>query len=317
MSARRMVSSLKDHLRFGSFNRRFAACHCRVFEKEMNALKTAWKTWIAFCVLAAFCANHAHAQSYERVVIPAQNQQIDAAVYRPDGPGPFPVVIALHGCGGLWNKFGKPSARHADWGERLSRQGFLVVLPDSFSSRGLGSQCGVSDRKVRASRERVSDANLVKAWAQQRSDVKPRSVSLIGWSNGGSTVLSAMRSDRAAKDELPDFAAAIAFYPGCRSSYESASYRLRLPMTILMGADDDWTPPGPCEGLVMAARARGEPMNITLYPGAVHDFDHPNLELRERTGLAFTAGGEGKARAGTDPEARADALLRVPNLLAR
>ena len=88
-------------------------------------------------------------------------------------------------------------------------------------------------------------------------------------------------------------------------------------MTILMGADDDWTPPGPCEGLVTAARARSEPMNIVLYPGAVHDFDHPSLELRERSGLAFTAGTEGKAKVGTNPEARADALVRVPQLLAR
>ena len=45
--------------------------------------------------------------------------------------------------------------------------------------------------------------------------------------------------------------------------------------------------------------------------------DHPSLELRERSGLAFTAGTEGKAKVGTNPEARADALVRVPQLLAR
>lgn len=257
------------------------------------------------------------AMAYERITIPAAALKIDAAVYRPEGAGPFPAVIALHGCGGLWNKLGQPSARHADWGERLSKMGFLVVLPDSFSSRGLGSQCGVADRTVRASKERVQDAYAVKAWLQRRDDVKSTAVSLLGWSNGGSTVLSAMRKDKAAGDGLPDFGAAVAFYPGCRASYESGTYRLRLPLTILIGAEDDWTPPGPCEGLVLAARARGEAMDIVVYPGAVHDFDHPKLELRERTGLAFTAGNEGKARVGTDPQARADALDRVPRLLAR
>jgi dienelactone hydrolase len=272
---------------------------------------------VVAALLSLAAASCAWADGYERIVIPASGLNLDAALYRPDGPGPFPVVIALHGCGGLWNKSGKPSARHADWGERLAQQGFMVILPDSFSSRGLGSQCGVSARSVRASRERVMDAYAVKAWAQARPDVKPHAVSLMGWSNGASTVLSAMRKDRAGEGNQPDFAAAVAFYPGCRSSYESSTYRLRVPMTILMGADDDWTPPGPCEGLVAAARARGEPMSVVLYPGAVHDFDHPNLELRERTGLAFTASGEGKARAGTDPQARADALQRVPQLLAR
>jgi dienelactone hydrolase len=255
---------------------------------------------------------------YERVKIPGdEGVTLDGVIYRPAGPGPFPAVVALHGCGGLWNRHGAPSARHADWGERLAAQGFLVVLPDSFSSRGLGSQCGVTERSVRASRERVSDAHAVRRWLQARADVKPAAISLMGWSNGGSTVLGAMRADRAVADGRPDFAGAVAFYPGCRAAFENPKYRLRRPLLILMGSEDDWTPLGPCEGLVTAARGRGEPADIVVYPGAVHDFDHPSLRHRQREGLAFSAGGDGKARVGTDPEARADALARVPRFLAR
>jgi dienelactone hydrolase len=254
---------------------------------------------------------------FERVTIPGADSGLDGVLYRPDGPGPFPAVIALHGCGGLFNKQGLPSARHADWGQRLAAQGFMVLLPDSFGSRGLGSQCGVVDRSVRASRERVADAHAARRWLQSRPDVKPAAISLLGWSNGGSAVLTAMRADKALADGKPDFAGAVAFYPGCRASYESASYRLRRPLLILMGSDDDWTPLGPCEGLVTAARARSEPADIVVYQGAVHDFDHPNLSIRQRDGLAFSAGGEGKARVGTDPDARADALVRVPKFLAR
>ncbi len=210
---------------------------------------------LAACTVAgaliALGAGHAQAapnEMFERVTIPGEGISISAALYRPEGPGPFPAVIALHGCGGLWNKHGVPSARHADWAERLSAKGFLVVLPDSFGSRGLGSQCGVTDRTVRASRERVSDANQVRHWLQMRPDVKPAAVSLLGWSNGGSTVLSALRADKGIADGKPDFAGAVAFYPGCRAAYESASYRLRRPLLILMGSEDDWTPLGPCEG---------------------------------------------------------------------
>ncbi|MGL4727295.1 MAG: dienelactone hydrolase family protein [Bosea sp. (in: a-proteobacteria)] len=254
---------------------------------------------------------------FERVTLPVEGGALHGVLYRPDGPGPFPAVIALHGCGGLFNKQDLPSARHADWGRRLAAQGFMVLLPDSFGSRGLGSQCGVTDRTVRASKERVGDAHAARRWLQARSDVKAAAISLLGWSNGGSTVLTAMRADKALADGQPDFAGAVAFYPGCRGSYESASYRVRRPLLILMGSEDDWTPLGPCEGLVTAARARGEPAEIVVYKGAVHDFDHPNLTPRERDGLAFSAGGEGKARVGTDPEARADALVRVPKFLAR
>ncbi len=282
---------------------------------------------LALALAGALCLGNAMAQApaqetppqlpFERVEIPLADVSIKAALYRPEGPGPFPAVIALHGCGGLWNKAGQPSVRHADWGERLARQGFIVVMPDSFGSRGLGSQCGVTDRQVRASKERVSDVYGVKAWLQKRFDVKTEAVSLLGWSNGATTVLTAMRADKKANDGLPDLAAAVAFYPGCRASYESASYRLRMPLLILMGSEDDWTPLGPCEGLVTASRGRGEPMDIQVYPGAVHDFDHPSLEMREREGLAFSASGTGKARVGTDPEARADAMVRVPKFLAR
>ena len=54
-----------------------------------------------------------------------------------------------------------------------------------------------------------------------------------------------------------------------------------------------------------------------LYPGAYHDFDHPNLPVRTHKGLAYTGDGRGVAHTGTDPAARADALLRVPAFLAR
>ncbi len=251
------------------------------------------------------------------VSIQAEDVQLMAALYQPQGAGPHPAVIALHGCGGLLNALGLPSARHADWGERLAREGFLVIMPDSFRSRWLGSQCGISDRAVRPGRERVADVLAAKTWLQARGDVKPGSISLLGWSNGGSTVLAAVRTDRKPADGAPDLARAVAFYPGCRSQSESSSFRARLPLLILMGEADDWTPPAPCRLLAASAAARGEAVDIKLYPGAFHDFDHPRRPLVQRDALAFTATGSGRATVGTNPEARADAIERVPAFLAR
>ncbi len=275
------------------------------------------------CVVLAVQGPAAHADdmitrpAFERVTIPVGDAVLNGALYVPAGPGPFPAVIALHGCGGLYNSSGLPSARHADWGQRLRQQGFLVLMPDSFGSRGLGSQCGVQERKIRASKERVIDAIAAKEWLQQRGDVKVASISLLGWSNGGSVVLAAVRSDRRGATTQPDFAKAVAFYPGCRIHYENPNWRTRIPLLVLMGAADDWTPPGPCSGLIDAAQTRGEDARIILYNGAFHDFDHPSLKIREREGLAFTANGTGKASVGTDPAAREDALVRVPAFLAR
>ncbi|MCX7340872.1 MAG: dienelactone hydrolase family protein [Hyphomicrobiales bacterium] len=253
----------------------------------------------------------------EMVRVPAEDVELAAALYRPQGPGPHPAVIALHGCGGLFNSAGLPSARHADWGQRLAAKGFLVLMPDSFRSRGLGSQCGTANRSVRAGRERVADVLAAKTWLQARSEVKPNAVSLLGWSNGGSTVLAAIRKDRRPADLSPDIARAVAFYPGCRGQAESAGFKARLPLLILMGEADDWTPAAPCKTLVEAANARGEAVAIKLYPDAFHDFDHPGRPLTQRNDLAFSANGSGMAHAGTNPAARADALERVPAFLAR
>ena len=114
-----------------------------------------------------------------------------------------------------------------------------------------------------------------------------------------------------------DFARAIAFYPGCRTPLEGDRWKTRLPLLVLIGAADDWTPAQPCLDLIAQAKAAGEPADIVAYPGAYHDFDHPDLPVHIVEGLAFTGSGTGTAHTGTNPAARADAIQRVDAFLAR
>ena len=195
----------------------------------------------AAVTLSSLLGGAALAGGYERVRLPTYDGDLNAVLYRPQGPGPFPAVVALHGCGGLFRDSGKLSLRHSDWGERLAAEGYLVLMPDSYGSRRLGSQCGIKEVTVRASRERVADAAAARHWLQMRSDVRPERIALLGWSGGGSTVLAAVRKDRRPADEQPDFARAIAFYPGCRVQSESASFMARLPLPMLIGDAADWT----------------------------------------------------------------------------
>ncbi len=238
-------------------------------------------------------------------------------LYEPEGKGPFPAVVALHGCSGLINEKGLPSPRHADWGQRLAAQGFVVLFPDSYTSRGLGPQCRVSDRDVSPSRDRPEDANAALAYLETRPDVKPTAISLLGWSNGGSSVLYSVEPKHASKKVADDFAKAIAFYPGCRVPLETGKWTSRLPLLILIGEADDWTAAAPCSALAAAAKAAGESVEIVTYPGAYHDFDAPDLPIHTQSGLAFTSSGTGVAHTGTNPAARADAQIRVPAFLAQ
>lgn len=236
-------------------------------------------------------------------------EMLRGELYRPRGHGPFPAVIALHGCGGLYGRDGALRPRDADWGERLAGRGYLVLLPDSFGSRELGSQCREAARAVRPGRERTDDAFAAKAYLQGRPDVRPGAVSLLGWSNGGSTALYAAAA-RPPHDGRPGFARVAAFYPGCRAPAERGLVP-RPPLLVLVGGADDWTGAAPCERYVDAARNAGGHAEIVVYPGAHHDFDHPNLPLGVRRGLAQTVEGTGEAHVATDPAAREDAIRRV------
>jgi dienelactone hydrolase len=243
---------------------------------------------------------------------------LNAVVFRPEGKGPFPAVVALHGCGGLGSskqgsKAEPISARHQDWGVRLAGLGFIVVMPDSFGSRGLESQCTNSSRTVLPGRERIRDAAGARLWLQALPDVDKTQVSLLGWSNGGSTVLYAV-SRTAIKFPGPDFRKAVAFYPGCRTPAERGLIS-RLPLLILIGLADNWTPAAPCRDYAAKATAAGSTISFITYDNAYHDFDYPNLPIRERTGLAYTGDNSGRAFIGTDGPARADAIVRVPAFL--
>lgn len=239
------------------------------------------------------------ASAFETVIYPGTNgKTMIAIVDHGAGNLPRPAVIALHGCGGLGSKTEVLGPRHDDWRQRLVDQGYLVIFPDSFGSRGLGGQCRTTNRPVRASVERADDVRATLTYLARRPDVQADKIALLGWSNGGSTVLSAIGRVIAVKG-------AVAFYPGCQFYADSPRWQPSVPLAIEMGAADNWTDPEPCETLASRWPAQ---IRLTLYPGAYHDFDWPNMPLTLRTGLAASKDKTGRAYAGTDPVARDTAI---------
>ena len=141
-------------------------------------------------------------------------------LYAPDAPGPHRAIVAMHGCGGLWRK-GKPSARHEDWGQRFAGWDLSFCFPTVLPRAVLVRSARSAIREVSPARERVDDANAALDYLSAKADVKPQAISLMGWSNGGSTVLYAVEPRHAPRGG-PDFAKAVALYPGCRIPLESA-----------------------------------------------------------------------------------------------
>jgi dienelactone hydrolase len=93
------------------------------------------------------------------------------------------------------------------------------------------------------------------------------------------------------------------------------SWTTAIPLLVLQGAADNWTPAARCEAFMAGAKARGAPIEFKLYPDAHHTFDAPNQavrllpQYRMRNGVVPLSG--------TEDAARADALVRVPEFLGR
>ena len=122
----------------------------------------------------------------EPVEIPAPaGVVLKAELFRPAGPPVAPAIVALHGCGGAYPK------RDRQWTATLTEAGHIMLFPDSFASHGLGPQCRVRDRIANYRELRRQDALTAAAWLAAEKDTPTGGVVLMGWSDGGGTVLAA------------------------------------------------------------------------------------------------------------------------------
>jgi len=271
-------------------------------------------------VLAGFAPGVADAQEIVDFQS-ADGTPLTGGVFKPDGAGPFPGVIMLHGCSGMLTKSRRLKKRESAWAKIFTDEGYAVLLADSFTARGHGSICRIKMRPIKPERERPFDAYGALRWFQGQPFVRADRVALAGWSNGAMAVLWTVRDRQPARppDQAPDFVAAVAFYPGCIALRRAArDYRPVVPVLVQMGADDNWTLPEPCAGLVEETnrRAGKKVMEIDLYDGAHHSFDHPSLELREIVSRnSALEGGERRVTVGTNREAREKSIRRVVDWL--
>lgn len=183
---------------------------------------------------------------------------------RPPGEGPFPAVVVLHGCTGLF-----PSVRRT-WSERLSSWGYVALFVDSFSTRGIHETC---DRGLLA--DRVYDAYGALDFLSKLSFVDPQRIALSGSSAGATTTLEAVQAGGAERLMEHKFKAAIAYYPNC----SAANGVISVPTLILIGELDDWTPAKKCQEMMTRRSGKGSAVQLDVFKGARHAFASPGLKI--------------------------------------
>jgi dienelactone hydrolase len=278
--------------------------------------------WVGLCVslVCALAATPAAAQ--ELVHFPSLDTGrtvLDGYLYRPQGTGPYPAVIGLHGCSGMMTTDGGVLPIEFSWAYRLNSEGYAVLLVDSFGPRQHGEMCSQTGFNLSIYNDRPKDAYGALAWLQTQPDIRPDRIAALGWSQGGGVVLLSIGNHSLGRPAgLPperDFRAAVAFYPAsCSFRREPEDWTTSIPLLVLQGDADVWTPAPQCKGFIAAAAARGASVSMQLYPGAYHAFDAPNVSIRQLPKYITRAGVA--PIVGTDPAARADAMQRVPAFFA-
>lgn len=205
------------------------------------------------------------AQQQGAAAIPQPGDLIGGELYRPPGSGPFPAIVALHGCAGR----SPPDAQRARM-ERYVGLGYVVLDVDSFGPRGIRQTC-IPDG-VHA--DRIGDAFGALDWLAGQPFVDAGRVAAVGFAEGGGVALFAVSEDGGAQGYARRFAAAVAYTPPCSPAYARAT----APSLILVGDRDRRAPAFDCRGMMAARVESAIPQTLVVLAGARHGFDLRELE---------------------------------------
>src|SRR5260370_29183005 len=145
-----------------------------------------------WCVAGALMAD-AWATPLERVEFESASQRllsgglirgdrIQGDLAKPDGAGPFPALVGLHGCAGMHDT---TKQRLAD---ELVAWGYVVLLVDSYATRGIDHACTSSAFVTFLNRS--PDAYGALLFLARQTFVDPHRVAAVGFSAGGWVTLS-------------------------------------------------------------------------------------------------------------------------------
>jgi dienelactone hydrolase len=210
--------------------------------------------------------------------------ELRAKLFRPAGAKPAPFVVFLHGCAGL------NLQNQSHWAKFFAQRGVGFLMVDSFATRNTKNICEPGPQPW--GRRRADDATSALAWLAAQPYVKSDRIAVMGQSHGGSSALLALHDGTAGAG---GFVAGLAMYPGC-----NVKVRLAKPVLVMIGSEDNWTPPANCEAL-KAAQPDQSKLDIIVYPGGAHAFDNP-----VKPAMAL-----GKYKVGEHPQSRDKARMRI------
>jgi len=230
--------------------------------------------WAAACSLllpgGALAQTNAQPSAYQTAFYPSGKLRIEAYVFKPEGAGPFPVVIYNHGSRAGHEREERP---FAFVGELLTRSGYVVVVPER---RGYGKSDGATfsetvgedrgPRFVTRVQEETDDMLAAVEFVRTLPYADTKRMAVMGWSFGGIvSVFGTSRSTvfRAAIDQA---GAALTWdhSPAMQAALQEAAGKIRIPLLGMVAKNDRTTES--VKAVVHEAEAHGATAKLIVYP---------------------------------------------------
>lgn len=184
------------------------------------------------------------------------------------GSGRLPVVVLMHGSGGI-------GANVEYWSRHFNAMGISTFAIDGFTGRGLTS---VNTNQALLGRLNfILDIYGALGILARHPRVDPDRITLMGFSRGGQAALyaSLQRFHSQWNTSGAFFASYIAFYPDCMTSYIDDTRLVDRPVHIFAGKADNYNPIAACKSYGERLKAAGRSISITEYANGPHGFDSP------------------------------------------
>lgn len=225
---------------------------------------------LVWVVLLSACSGHRKLITSE-VNLDQYSANIHIELNKPQGEGPFPAIVFMHGCSGLGALEKQGLKLHSDY---FIAKGYVTLIVDSFAGRGIEDDSVCRDLEALSSARyyRTFDAFTAYQYLDQLSFVD-ESIYLVGQSNGGSVALQAATKQwQQTIGYNKRFSAIVAYYPWC-GAISGNGIEINTPVLVLAGEKDKWTPAREC----ISARQSFEHgmLEVMVYPDAYHSFDLP------------------------------------------
>jgi len=186
----------------------------------------------------------------------------------PRGTGRLPVVVLMHGSGGMG-----PNIEM--WAREYNTLGIATFALDGFTGRGLTQ---VSTNQAQLGRLNfILDIYRGLDVLANHPRVDRERIVLQGFSRGGQAALyaSLKRFHQLWNKSGLEFAAYVPFYPDCATTFAGDTDVADRPIRIHAGTPDDYNPVALCKAYAERLKAAGRDVQVTEYPNAPHAFDNP------------------------------------------